>query len=80
MVIQQEEILKGYDPVLMKRLLAYVKPYLFSAILALTAPLLATTGEMSLPLLTAALAEMDIDALWTLGPSFIDGTQGAGLF
>ena len=49
--MQQEEILKGYDPVLMKRLLAYVKPYLFSAILALTALLLATTGEMSLPIL-----------------------------
>ena len=50
-MIQQEEILKGYDPALMKRLLAYVKPYLFSAILALTALLLATTGEMSLPIL-----------------------------
>ncbi len=49
--MQQEEILKGYDPVLMKRLLAYVKPYLFSAILALTALLLATTAEMSLPIL-----------------------------
>jgi len=49
--MQQEEILKGYDPILMKRLLAYVKPYLFSAILALTALLLATTGEVSLPVL-----------------------------
>ena len=49
--MQQEEILKGYDPILMKRLLAYVKPYLFSVILALTALFLATTGEVSLPVL-----------------------------
>jgi ATP-binding cassette subfamily B protein len=47
----EEEILKGYDPQLMKRILSYAKPYLLAVLLALLCLLMSTAGEMILPVL-----------------------------
>jgi ATP-binding cassette subfamily B protein len=48
---EQEEILKGYDADIMKRLIGYLKPYLLVFILSLIALALATVGELSVPIL-----------------------------
>ena len=47
----QEDIFKDYDPALMRRLLRYLKPYLAIFLLAITTLLLATAGDLSLPVL-----------------------------
>ncbi len=47
----QEEVLKSYDSALMKRLLAYLKPYLAVFLLSIGALLLATAGELYIPIL-----------------------------
>ena len=48
---EQEEIVKGYDADIMKRLLGYLKPYMLVFVLSLFALALATVGELSVPIL-----------------------------
>jgi len=48
---EQEQIIKGYDADIMKRLLGYLKPYLLVFVLSLFALALATVGELYLPIL-----------------------------
>jgi len=47
----QEDIVKGYDADIMKRLLGYLKPYLPVFVLSLFALALATVGELYVPIL-----------------------------
>ncbi|HDQ13337.1 MAG TPA: ABC transporter ATP-binding protein [Sediminispirochaeta sp.] len=47
--MEQEKIIKGYDPVIMRRLMAFTKPYKVPAILAIFALLLATVAELATP-------------------------------
>ncbi|MBN2553936.1 MAG: ABC transporter ATP-binding protein, partial [Spirochaetales bacterium] len=48
---EQEEIVKGYDAGIMKRLLGYLKPYMPAFVLSLLALALATVGELYVPIL-----------------------------
>lgn len=48
---EQEEILKSYDSRIMRRILGYLKPYLLFFILAIVALLVATVGELMLPVI-----------------------------
>lgn len=45
-----DEIIRGYSPEVMKRLLGYIKPYKASVILALIALVLATAAELLMPI------------------------------
>jgi len=57
---EQEAVMKGFDRGLMKRLLGYVKPYLPVFILSLGALLLATGGELLLPLIIQRTVDREI--------------------
>jgi len=48
---EQESVLKGYDASIMRRLLTYLRPYLAMFLLSIVALLLATGGEVLLPVL-----------------------------
>jgi ATP-binding cassette subfamily B multidrug efflux pump len=48
---EQEDIVKGYDADIMKRLLGYLKPYMLVFVLSLFALALATVGELYVPIL-----------------------------
>jgi ATP-binding cassette subfamily B multidrug efflux pump len=48
---EQEEIVKGYDADIMRRLLGYLKPYMLVFVLSLVALALATVGELYVPIL-----------------------------
>ncbi len=47
--MEQEKIIKDYDPVVMRRLLGFMKPYKLFASLAVLALLLATIAELATP-------------------------------
>ncbi len=47
--MEDEKVIKGYDPLIMKRLLAFLRPYKLITAFALTALLIATIGELLLP-------------------------------
>ncbi len=49
--MKQEEIIKNYDPVIMKRLLGFTKPYKFHVIIAVTALFFATAAELMMPVI-----------------------------
>jgi ATP-binding cassette subfamily B multidrug efflux pump len=48
---EQEDIVKGYDADIMKRLLGYLKPYMLVFVISLFALALATVGELYVPIL-----------------------------
>jgi ATP-binding cassette subfamily B multidrug efflux pump len=48
---EQEAVLKGYDASLMRRILSYLRPYLAMFLLSIAALLLATGGEVLMPIL-----------------------------
>ncbi|MBN1835625.1 MAG: ABC transporter ATP-binding protein [Spirochaetales bacterium] len=48
---EQEAVLKGYDSSIMRRILSYLRPYLAVFLLSILALLLATGGEVLLPVL-----------------------------
>ncbi|MFO7850328.1 MAG: ABC transporter ATP-binding protein [Spirochaetia bacterium] len=47
--MEEEKIVKGYDPVIMRRLLSFVKPYKLPAAIALFALAVATVAELATP-------------------------------
>lgn len=47
--MEDEKVIKGYDPLIMKRLLAFLRPYKLITAFALVALLIATAGELLLP-------------------------------
>ena len=49
--MEQEKIIKGYDPVIMRRLLQFTKPYKLPAIIAILALLVATVAELATPVI-----------------------------
>ena len=48
---KQDEIVKSYDPVIMKRLLTFTKPYRFQVIIAVIALFFATAAELIMPVI-----------------------------
>ncbi len=46
---EQEKVVKGFDPLIMRRLLSYVRPYRLPAVLALIALAVATVAELATP-------------------------------
>ncbi len=50
-MIESEQIVKGYDPVIMRRLLGYLRPYRATVAIAVVALLFATAGELLLPVI-----------------------------
>jgi ATP-binding cassette subfamily B multidrug efflux pump len=57
---EHEAVMKGFDRGLMKRLLGYVKPYLLVFLLSMGALLLATGGELLLPLIIQRTVDREI--------------------
>ncbi len=49
--MKQEEIIKSYDPEIMRRLLVYIKPYKFHVLIAVIALFLATAAELLMPVI-----------------------------
>ncbi|MCF7949759.1 MAG: ABC transporter ATP-binding protein/permease [Spirochaetia bacterium] len=49
--MEEEKIIKGYDPVIMRRLLQFTKPYKLPAIIAIIALLIATVAELATPVI-----------------------------
>ncbi len=49
--LEQEQVAKGYDPVVMRRILGFARPYKLAAILALLALAISTAGELLLPVM-----------------------------
>lgn len=49
--MEQEKIIKGYDPVIMRRLLQFTGPYKLPAIIAILALLVATVAELATPVI-----------------------------
>ncbi|MFP4180196.1 MAG: ABC transporter ATP-binding protein [Spirochaetaceae bacterium] len=49
--MKEEKIVKGYDPVIMRRLLSFVKPYKLPAAIAICALAVATVAELATPVL-----------------------------
>jgi ATP-binding cassette subfamily B multidrug efflux pump len=48
---KQDKIVKSYDPVIMKRLLTFTKPYKFQVIIAVIALFFATSAELIMPVI-----------------------------
>ncbi|TFG58786.1 MAG: hypothetical protein E4H36_15015, partial [Spirochaetales bacterium] len=46
-----EDIVKGYDPLIMRRLVGFLKPYIVPVVFAVIALLVATAGELFVPVL-----------------------------
>ena len=49
--MENEKVIKGYDPVIMRRILSFVRPYKLLAIFALLALIVATVGELATPVI-----------------------------
>ncbi|MDY7029649.1 MAG: ABC transporter ATP-binding protein, partial [Spirochaetota bacterium] len=49
--MEQDKIIKGYDPVIMRRLLAFIAPYKLPAIVAVAALLVAIIAELATPVI-----------------------------
>ncbi len=49
--VEQETVTKGYDPVIMRRILGFARPYKLAAIFALLALAFSTAGELLLPVM-----------------------------
>ncbi len=54
---ESEEVTKGFDPEISRRILGYVKPYWTLALAALIALALSTLGELALPLLSQRIID-----------------------
>jgi len=49
--MEQDKIIKGYDPVIMRRLLAFISPYKLPAMVAVAALLVAIVAELATPVI-----------------------------
>lgn len=49
--MEQEKIIKDYDPVIMRRLLGFMKPYKLPALIAVVTLLIATVAELATPII-----------------------------
>jgi ATP-binding cassette, subfamily B, multidrug efflux pump len=58
--MEQDKIVKGYDPVIMARILSYTKPFKGAISLALLAMLIATTAELLGPVILQKAVDQDI--------------------
>ncbi|MDR3122790.1 MAG: ABC transporter ATP-binding protein, partial [Treponema sp.] len=57
---ESEEVVKGYDGVLVRRILGYVKPYRLLCVLMIAALALSTLGELVLPIIQQRLIDGSI--------------------
>ena len=77
--IDREEIVKGYDPVIMRRLLGYLKPYSAAVVFAVMALLIATAAELLVPVILRRSVDSYITVSWfrvpesALGDSILGG-------
>jgi ATP-binding cassette subfamily B protein len=62
--IDREEIVKGYDPVIMRRLLGYLKPYAGAVVFAVLALLIATAAELFVPVVLKRSVDSYITVSW----------------
>ena len=60
--MEQEKIIKGYDPVIMRRLLQFTRPYKLPAIIAILALLVATVAELATPVIMQRAIDQHIMA------------------
>lgn len=62
--IDREDIVKGYDPVIMRRLLGYLKPYTAAVVFAVLALLIATAAELFVPVVLKRSVDSYITVSW----------------
>jgi ATP-binding cassette subfamily B protein len=60
----QEEVVKDYDSVIFKRILAYIKPYRHLALVTFLALAVSTIGELLLPVLEQRVIDDAVVARW----------------
>ena len=70
--MRQEEIVKSYDPVIMKRLLGFTKPYKFHVAIAVIALFFATAAELLMPV----IMQKTIDEKILVAYARLENTQG----
>ncbi len=58
--MEQEQIVKGYDPAIMRRLLGYLKPYKVAVLFATLALILGTLGEVLTPVVLQRAIDEDL--------------------
>jgi ATP-binding cassette subfamily B protein len=70
---EEEQIVKGYDPEIMRRLLSFARPYIVPVILAVVALIVSTTGELLMPVILQRAIDQDLTiSYWrVLQPSVI---------
>ena len=70
--MKQEEIVKSYDPVIMKRLFKFTKPYKFQVIIAVFALFFATAAELMMPV----IMQKTIDEKILVSYARLENTKG----
>lgn len=63
-----DEIIAGYNPVVARRLLGYLKPYRLAVLLALAALALSTAAELLLPVVLQRAVDRHLVATWRRTP------------
>ncbi|MDR1909526.1 MAG: ABC transporter ATP-binding protein/permease [Spirochaetaceae bacterium] len=80
---ETDEVVKGYDRVIFRRILSYVKPYRALALLMLLALAVSTLGELLIPVMEQKVIDEAILARFLAlrpgGPGESGGADGAGL-
>jgi ATP-binding cassette subfamily B protein len=61
---ETEEVTKGFDPVIAKRIMGYVKPYWAMALAGVAALLLSTLGELAMPLVSQRIIDAALMPAW----------------
>ncbi len=59
-MMEHEEIIKGYDPVIMRRILSYLKPYKLITIIALAALGISTAAELYTPIIMQRAIDREV--------------------
>ncbi len=76
---QDEKIIAGYDPALMRRLAAFARPYGRYIVVAFTCLLIATVGDVLLPVVIQRTIDHEILDFWIgVDPASVDRFNRAG--
>lgn len=71
--MEDEKVISGYDPIIMRRLLGYAKPYWVLVVGALISLVIATAGDLLLPVIIQRAVDDHLVARYTRIPAeFVD--------
>ncbi|MCG8571343.1 MAG: ABC transporter ATP-binding protein/permease [Spirochaetes bacterium] len=70
-----EQDIKGYDPVILKKIFMFIRPYRLIAVIAVLALFFATAAEIAIPLLLQRTIDTHILNYWVLVPQKVVGNE-----